>query len=310
MSELVSDTPSSPDSWLIMSSNCAGVICSLRARNDTRPGSRSPVRVPITRPAAGVNPMLVSTHSPFRHGCKAGAVPKVCKDHANACSALPRDPGELFDEIGIGEPVEPVSSDTLPDVASRNRQQLGHARHAVVKSRVETRHLQKLGMTRPERLDQLDLARQMIGGVGRGFAELFQDFWRDASRFGSRQTVNDAVADGTDGGELSPCLEPVEKNRRSGLTGRDGCLLLALSLRLPGQRRARASNPVELSVQQRRGTLSPIDSKLDARRPAIDGENRGRCGSHHPGGYRARVNFFLVRCDYPLSQRQSGLWSF
>ena len=57
MSELVSETPSRPDSWFTRLSNSSAVIPSARDRNRTSPGSRSPVRVPMTSPEAGVKPM-------------------------------------------------------------------------------------------------------------------------------------------------------------------------------------------------------------------------------------------------------------
>jgi hypothetical protein len=55
MSELVSETPINPDWKLTISLNFFALIPSVRARYQTRPGSRSPERVLIGTPAVGVS---------------------------------------------------------------------------------------------------------------------------------------------------------------------------------------------------------------------------------------------------------------
>ena len=67
--------------------------------------------------------------------------------------------------------MEAVALHALLLVAPRNGKEPRDARHAAVEGGVEAGHLWQLGMTPAERLDQLDLARQVIG-IG----------WADASQ--------------------------------------------------------------------------------------------------------------------------------
>jgi len=76
MSELVSDTPSSPDWKLTISLNPFALIFSVRARNQSSPGSRSPERVLIGTPAVGVKLMLVSTGLPSRTAARLAPLPR------------------------------------------------------------------------------------------------------------------------------------------------------------------------------------------------------------------------------------------
>jgi hypothetical protein len=69
---------------------------------------------------------------------------------------------EFFHQISIGQTVETVALNSLCVEASRNRQQPGDTRHVAVKRRVEAGHLRQFRMTLAERLDQFDLAGQMI----------------------------------------------------------------------------------------------------------------------------------------------------
>ena len=68
--------------------------------------------------------------------------------------------------------METVSLNSLGVEATRNRQQLGDTRHRAVKRRVKAGHLGQFRMTPAERLDQFNLARQMIRVV-----------WPDATQF-------------------------------------------------------------------------------------------------------------------------------
>ena len=163
MSELVSDTPSSPDWKLTISLNCFAVILSVRARYQTSPGSRSPERVLIGTPAVGVKPMLVSTDLPSTHRRQARAVAEVGEDDPALCRFRSGQAGQFSHQKRIRQPVKPVPPHPLCFVAARDRQQPGHARQVMVKSRVETRHLGQVRKSAMKRLGQQDLLRQMLG---------------------------------------------------------------------------------------------------------------------------------------------------
>ncbi len=64
MSFVRPETPSSPDCVFSSVSTSDGDIPSFRAMTPTIAGSRSPERVPITRPSSGVMPIDVSTEDP------------------------------------------------------------------------------------------------------------------------------------------------------------------------------------------------------------------------------------------------------
>ena len=78
-------------------------------------------------------------------------------------ASAPADAGQFLHQIGIRQAVEAVAPDALrPRSAAGSAASWRHARHVAVKRRVEARHLGQVGMTLSERLDQLDLARQVI----------------------------------------------------------------------------------------------------------------------------------------------------
>jgi hypothetical protein len=65
-------------------------------------------------------------------------------------------------------------------------------------------------MPAPERLDQRDLARQVIGGIRRDAVQLGEQVGRDPLRFGMLHAVHDAMSDGFDRREDRLRLEPVQ----------------------------------------------------------------------------------------------------
>src|ERR1035438_9762979 len=83
---------------------------------------------------------------------------------------------EFFHQIGVGQTVETVALHSLRVVATRDGKQLGNTRHGAVKRSVKTGYLGQFRMTLAERLDQLDLARQMVRVV-----------WADAVQFRSEE---------------------------------------------------------------------------------------------------------------------------
>src|SRR5664280_2934942 len=121
MSELVSDTPSSPDWKLTISLNGLAPIFSVRARYQTSPGSRSPERVLMGTPAVGVKLMLVSTGLPSRTAARLAALRRL-----SSCQTSQFSHQEL-----IGQPMKPVPPDPLRFVAAGDGQQPGHPRQVM-----------------------------------------------------------------------------------------------------------------------------------------------------------------------------------
>src|ERR1035438_3776151 len=70
------EIPSKPDCVFRSVSTSDGDIPSFVATRFTIAGSRSPERVPITRPSSGVMPMEVSTEFPWRLAVAEHAVPR------------------------------------------------------------------------------------------------------------------------------------------------------------------------------------------------------------------------------------------
>ena len=131
--------------------NCFGVSFSVSIINQATPGSRSPGRVPIGIPAAGVNPMLVSMLLTVTHGGQAGTIAEVSEDYSSLSGFRACDTSEFFHEIGIGKSMKTVSLYPHCLKAARDRQDLGHTRHVAVKCRVKAGHLRQFGMTTDER---------------------------------------------------------------------------------------------------------------------------------------------------------------
>ena len=137
---------------------------------------------------AGVNAFAVA------HGGQARAVAEMREDDAALRCRRVAEAREFFHQIGIGQTVETVALNSLGVEAARNRQQLGHARHGVVKRRVEAGHLRQFRMTLAERLDQFDLARQMIRVVWADAMQFIQQFLGDKLRRGVFHAVNHAMS--------------------------------------------------------------------------------------------------------------------
>ena len=70
---------SQPDTLPPALAGVRAVICSVRARNETSPGSMSPVRVLIVSPAAGVNAIVVSMLLPPRTAAMLAPFPRCAR---------------------------------------------------------------------------------------------------------------------------------------------------------------------------------------------------------------------------------------
>jgi hypothetical protein len=89
-----------------------------------------------------------------------------------------------------------------------------------MKCGVETRNLRQVGITVSERLDQVDLARQVIWVARANLAQFLNQLGRDA--FGLMVTspaMNDTVPNGGDCRETDCMIEPIDQQV-------DGCLLI------------------------------------------------------------------------------------
>jgi hypothetical protein len=121
---------------------------------------------------------------------------------------------EFFHQIGIGQTVETVALNSLGIEASRNRQQLGHARHGLVKRRVEAGYLRQFRMTLAESFNQFNLARQMIRVVGTDAMQFVQQFPGDNLRLGMFHPMNHAMSHAFYRFEINLLFEPVYQGIR------------------------------------------------------------------------------------------------
>ena len=186
---------------------------------------------------------------------------------------------EFFHQIGIGQTVETVALNSLGVEASRNRQQLGDTRHGVVKRRVKTGHLGQFRMTLAERLDQFDLAGQMIRVVRRDAMQFIHQLRRDLFRLGMRHAMHHSVSHGLDRSEGLLRFEPINQETRGRFVigGGEAATGLRLSIRVvKRQIRPAQADAVNLPIKpllQRFAHL--VQRELDARRAAVDRQDTG-----------------------------------
>src|SRR5450432_2512012 len=110
--------------------------------------------------------------------------------------------------------MEAVAFDSLCRIAPRNGKYFCDARHGAVKRGVEAGHLRQLRMTLLERLDQRDLARQVLGVIRRNAAQFREQLRRDALRGGMLHAMHDAMPYRLDQREGRECLEQVQQEIR------------------------------------------------------------------------------------------------
>lgn len=96
--------------------------------------------------------------------------------------------------------------------AARDRQDLGHARHSAVKCRVKAGHLRQFRMTPAKRLDQFNLARQMIRVVGTDAMQFIQQFLCDTLGLGVFHAVDHSVFHCLEGSETNSLFEPADQD--------------------------------------------------------------------------------------------------
>jgi len=236
----------------------------------------------MTRPAAG-EPHAGVDAPAAAHGGQARAVAQVRQDHA-ALRGRGIEPAEFLHQICIGQAVETVALDAPGRIAPRDRQQPGDPRQRAVKGGVEARHLRQPGMPPPERLDQLDLARQVIGVVRRDAAQFREQPRRDPFRRRMPHAVHHAVAHGPDRREDRLLLQPAQQeiHRRAVVGGGHADGRPRLSRRLAGgQIRAAQTDAIDLPGQPPPRPCARLKHREpDARRSAVDGQDAGQRRFH------------------------------
>jgi hypothetical protein len=212
------------------------------------------------------------------YGCQAGSVAEMREDHASlrGCGV---ESAQFLHQIGVRQVMETVALDALCREASRDRQQSADTRHGAMKRRVEACHLGQFRMALPERLDQLDVTRQVIGAIGRNAAQFREQFRRDPLGFGTRHAVHDAASRGPDRREYRLRFEPVQKKPCGfAVIGGGKSARTLFSSRIgDGQSCAAQADAIDLPIeppQRRFGCF--VHREPDARRAAIDREDAGR----------------------------------
>ncbi len=153
-----------------------------------------------------------------------------------------------------------------------------------MKRRVKAGDLPQVWMTLAERLDQFDLAWQMIRRIRRCAMQRVEQFRGDSLRLRACHPMDHAVSHGPHHRELLPRFEPVDQETRRGPVVRRVPATVALRC-VPRQRRPVQSDPVHLSgYRGLRQCVGLVDRELDARRAAVDRENRSgiRCHLSQP----------------------------
>ncbi len=151
-----------------------------------------------------------------------------------------------------------------------NRHDLGHAGHVVMKCRIKARNLGQVGITVSERLDQLDLARQVIRVTRTDLSQFLDQLGRDT--FGlmvATPAMNDSMSDAGDFRETDCAIEPIDQQADSRLLirGIDPAILVATAARI-GQDPAGLvqPDPIDATGQEARGWIGLLkEPKLEAR---------------------------------------------
>ncbi len=163
-------------------------------------GSRSPERVPIRSPSSGVNPMVVSTETPWSTAAMLQPLPRWQVMILSVLMSLPSRAAARSRDKPVGGSVKSVPPDLVLRVERiGNAVQVRALRHLRVKGRVEHAHLR--------RARQIDLAcgnaPEIVRIVQRRQLDVLPErpdhFVRDQDRAGERlAAVHHAVADGVD----------------------------------------------------------------------------------------------------------------
>ena len=155
--------------------------------------------------------MLVSMLLPSRTAAMLAPLPRCARMTRPAGCRRVAQAREFFHQVGIGQAVETVALHSLRVVAARDGKQLGNTRHGAVKRGVKTGHLRQFRMTLAERLDQLDLAGQMVRVVRADAMQFIQQFLGDQLGRGVLHAVDHTVPHSPDRFETILLFEPIDQ---------------------------------------------------------------------------------------------------
>ena len=88
------------------------------------------------------------------YGGEAHTIAEVCEDDPAAGRIGPLDADQFTHQKLIGKPMKPIAANAFGLVSARDRQQLSHARHIVVKRGVEAGDLRDIREAAMERFCQ------------------------------------------------------------------------------------------------------------------------------------------------------------
>jgi hypothetical protein len=120
--------------------------------------------------------------------------------------------GQLLQDELVRQAVKAVAVDSLLGQAARQGEDAGHVGQGVVEGGVEAGHLRQVGEAARDRLNCLDLRRQ-VHRVERGqAAQLGEHLGRDALGGAvARPAVDDPVPDGVELARVGPAAQPGEQ---------------------------------------------------------------------------------------------------
>ena len=212
------------------------------------------------------------------HRRQAGAIAEMGEDDASLRRFRSGQAGQFFHEKRIRQAVKPIAPHPLRFIAARDRQQPGHARQVMVKSRVETRHLGQVGKPAMKRLGQQDLLRQMLGIEGAEPVQLLNHFRGDALRLAVlRPAMHHAMPHRGQGFTPAAFLDPIHQSahRRRVIRRRHRARKVVRQVRAlhpqGGLRQPIRSIGALQDPSERGAGLE--QRELDARRAAVDGQD-------------------------------------
>ena len=156
-----------------------------------------------------MKPMVVSTHRPSRTAARLAPDPRWREDHAALRRVGPGDSGQFFHQVRVRQPVEPVAADARGLEPPGDRDDLRHPGQVVVERRVEANHLGQVRVKSPERLDQRELAGDVVRVERGDLAEVVEQPIGHFFRPVVWPPVHDPVPDGGDRPEPEGLPDPV-----------------------------------------------------------------------------------------------------
>ena len=221
------------------------------------------------KPPVGVNPIVVSMERTVADRRHAGAVAEMRDDGAAEGRRADRR-----DDVLVRQAVEPVAPDALRPEPTRERQALGHRRHAPVEGAVEARDLRHAGEAGRDGLHARDRRRQMQGCERRERPQPRDQPLRDALGRGVvGSAVDDTMADGIGRRELAGVELGEASAQRCADVGEHARRRVADVLRVVPRREEPAVGPDPLDRDRREPRLAVEERELQRRRAAVETED-------------------------------------